>query len=344
MSGSGLSRVRFCVSLSRNHKYGYGLVRSCSSSSRTFASSSQSSSSTSSSTSGNTNTPSQNGQAHGAKRPELFPKGIKVQKYRCETPEELLEVPPRVLALPHVAVAGRTNVGKSSLLNMLLRKDNLARASSVQNKTRSVDFLCVNNQLVLTDLPGYPDRTHNKVWDEQLAELVDAYLSMSQGDDARFDLRAALFLFDIRWDVLLQDDAFAAFFRDRKIPMLLCLTKDDKVANHEYRSRRVDRIRSDLAWSGPHVHCSSDLSLANSRKGRKILQRYIGSFCLEADDQDEVRDILANAWGGGAKASADGEEGTRKARVEENERRRREAGDDVGGDDDKVKDNAFGIL
>ena len=178
MSGSGLSRVRFCVSLSRNHKD--GLVRSCSSSCRTFASSSQSSSSTSSSTSGNTNTSSQHGQAHGAKRPELFPKGIKVQKYRCETPEELLEVPPRVLALPHVAVAGRTNVGKSSLLNMLLRKDNLARASSVQNKTRSVDFLCVNNQLVLTDLPGYPDRTHNKVWDEQLAELVDAYLSMSQ--------------------------------------------------------------------------------------------------------------------------------------------------------------------
>ena len=258
------------------------------------------------------------------KRPELFPRGVSVKRWTCRTAEDLKNVPPRVLALPHVAVAGRTNVGKSSMLNMLLRKDNIAKASSVQNKTRSVDFLCVDNRLVLTDLPGYPEGLHNRVWDDSLAELVDAYLDMCKpGDDnQRFDLRALLFLFDIRWNVLLQDDAFAQVFRENHVPLLLCLTKDDKVETHEYRKRRAERVRRDLAWTGPHVHVSSDLSLANSRRGRKVLMRYLSSFCFEAGSQDDVHTILSNAW---SDSENDVDDASRRASIASNERDREEA-------------------
>jgi putative ribosome biogenesis GTPase RsgA len=75
--------------------------------------------------------------------------------------------------LPHICVAGESNSGKSSLLNHLLRKNNMARASSVAGKTRSVDLMTVNDGVVLADLPGLPSRDHQveRIWAKVITRL-----------------------------------------------------------------------------------------------------------------------------------------------------------------------------
>ena len=118
---------------------------------------------------------------------------------------ELLQCPSKAMvrqamvelgALPHICVAGESNAGKSSLINHLLRKQ-LARASSVAGKTRSVDMMRVNEKVVLTDLPGLPSRDHqvSAIWETNWRPLVLDYISSCDS------LRAMLYVHDIRWKV-----------------------------------------------------------------------------------------------------------------------------------------------
>ena len=96
--------------------------------------------------------------------------------------------------LPHICVAGESNAGKSSLLNHLLRKKNLARASSVAGKTRSVDLMLVNEKVVLADLPGLPSRDHQVegIWEASWRPLVYQYLRECES------LRAMVYVHDVR--------------------------------------------------------------------------------------------------------------------------------------------------
>ena len=96
--------------------------------------------------------------------------------------------------LPHICVAGESNAGKSSLLNHLLRKKNLARASSVAGKTRSVDLMLVNERVVLADLPGLPSRDHQVegIWEASWRPLVYQYLRECES------LRAMVYVHDVR--------------------------------------------------------------------------------------------------------------------------------------------------
>ena len=96
--------------------------------------------------------------------------------------------------LPHMCVAGESNAGKSSLLNHLLRKKNLARASSVAGKTRSVDLMLVNEKVVLADLPGLPSRDHQVegIWEASWRPLVYQYLRECES------LRAMVYVHDVR--------------------------------------------------------------------------------------------------------------------------------------------------
>ena len=86
-------------------------------------------------------------------------------------------------AEPHICVAGESNAGKSSLINHLLCKSNLARASSVAGKTKAVDLMLVNQGLVLADLPGLPSRDHQVEfqWERSWRPLVLEYVRRCHG-------------------------------------------------------------------------------------------------------------------------------------------------------------------
>ena len=120
-----------------------------------------------------------------------------VQRLLCPTPQVLQQGLLETRDLPHVCIAGESNAGKSSLINHLLSKHSLAKASSVAGKTRSVDLMLVNERVVLTDLPGLPSRDHQvaHMWERAWRPLVFQYMRKCE------DLRCMLYVHDVRWKV-----------------------------------------------------------------------------------------------------------------------------------------------
>jgi GTP-binding protein len=124
--------------------------------------------------------------------------------------------------LPEIAFAGRSNVGKSSLLNVLLRRKGAARVSRTPGRTREINFFRVNDAFILVDLPGYG---YAKVARERRAEwrpLIEEYLKRSPA------LKGLVLLLDARRDPSDDDRAMLEFLADRETPVLVAITKMDK--------------------------------------------------------------------------------------------------------------------
>jgi GTP-binding protein len=133
--------------------------------------------------------------------------------------------------LPEVAFAGRSNVGKSSLLNALLRRRAAARVSKTPGRTREINFFRINDAFVLVDLPGYG---YAKIAKERRAEwrpLIEGYLSQSP------NLRGLVLLLDARREPSDDDRAMLDFLAERETPVLVAITKMDKFGNDAGRER-----------------------------------------------------------------------------------------------------------
>ena len=137
--------------------------------------------------------------------------------------------------LPELALLGRSNVGKSSLLNRLAQRRSLARTSTSPGKTRLVHFYRIERSqrsLLLVDLPGYGwarvSRSERAGW----KALIETYLAQ------RERLRAAILLQDLRRDWGEDEALLGAWLAERSLPVLLVLTKADKLGAAE-RARRV---------------------------------------------------------------------------------------------------------
>ena len=125
--------------------------------------------------------------------------------------------------LPEIAFAGRSNVGKSSLINSLLRRKKFARVSNTPGRTREVNFFRVNDRFVLVDLPGYG---YARISKEQRAEwrpLIEGYLRSSP------QLRGIVQLLDVRHDPTSDDIQMLEFLAELEVPTIVVLTKTDKV-------------------------------------------------------------------------------------------------------------------
>ena len=136
--------------------------------------------------------------------------------------------------LPHVAFSGRSNVGKSSLINVLLRRTRkkLARVSATPGKTQSLNFYRVNDYFFLVDLPGFGyAKVSAKVRDSWKA-LIEQYL---EGERM---LRGVVHLVDARHDPTATDREMVAFLAGRELPTLVVLTKMDKLKKAQ-RARSV---------------------------------------------------------------------------------------------------------
>ncbi len=135
------------------------------------------------------------------------------------------------VTLPEVAFAGRSNVGKSSLLNLLLRRRKAARVSRTPGRTREINFFKVNDAFVLVDLPGYG---YARVAKERRAEwrpLIEGYLNNSP------QLRGLVLLLDARREPSDDDQAMLEFLAERETPVLVAITKMDKFGADAGRTR-----------------------------------------------------------------------------------------------------------
>ena len=129
--------------------------------------------------------------------------------------------------LPEVAFAGRSNVGKSSLLNRLVRRKAFARVSHTPGRTREINFFKVNERFVLVDLPGYGYARISKARKAEWLPLLEGYLRQATA------LRGVVQLLDVRHAASNDDLQMLDFLADIGVPTIVALTKIDKLRAKE---------------------------------------------------------------------------------------------------------------
>lgn len=149
-----------------------------------------------------------------------------------------------VSRLPEVAFSGRSNVGKSSLINRLLGRKALARVSSEPGKTATINCYNLDNQLHIVDLPGYGYAKVGLSDKQRWAGLIEGYLK-----DERRNLGLVVQLVDIRRPPSDQDMQMISFLQQMEIPYVIVLTKADKL-NQRERRERLASIAAELPDGG----------------------------------------------------------------------------------------------
>jgi GTP-binding protein len=129
--------------------------------------------------------------------------------------------------LPQIAFLGRSNVGKSSLLNTLMGQKKLVKVSATPGKTREINFFKVNNQFFLVDLPGVGFAKVNNAKRDQMADFIREYVEKCQ------DLRGLVYLVDIRHGGTPIDIETVESIRETGCPVLVIASKRDKVNQSE---------------------------------------------------------------------------------------------------------------
>lgn len=132
-------------------------------------------------------------------------------------------------ALPEIAFVGRSNVGKSSLLNTLVRRKAFARVSRTPGRTQEVNFFDINHQFIFVDLPGYGYARVAKTKRHEWQPLIDAYLRNTD------QLRGVVVLMDVRRDPTDDDVAMLEYLAELEIPALVAITKIDKLGKQARR-------------------------------------------------------------------------------------------------------------
>jgi GTP-binding protein len=138
---------------------------------------------------------------------------------------------------PEVAFAGRSNVGKSSVINRLLSRRDLAHTSSTPGRTRTINFYRVNDRFLFADLPGYGYAKVPRKLKEAWWELVETYLTH------RAQLRAVIHLMDARRPPTPLDHELQAFLAAVSLPSLVLLTKADQVPRGQRAAARTAATR-----------------------------------------------------------------------------------------------------
>lgn len=144
--------------------------------------------------------------------------------------------------VPEIAFAGRSNVGKSSLLNLLTRRKNLARVSGSPGKTRTINFYRINDEFRIVDLPGYGYARVSKSESEKWGAMMEGYLENREG------LLKVIQLVDIRHKPSAQDVQMYDYLRYFNLDGIVVATKSDKVSSNQ-RSKNISEIRKTLGMS-----------------------------------------------------------------------------------------------
>jgi GTP-binding protein len=170
-------------------------------------------------------------------------------------------------SLPEYAFIGRSNVGKSSLINMLTGNKNLAKTSGTPGKTQLINHFLVNNSWYMADLPGYGFAKVSKSQKKDFEKIISDYLLK------RKNLMTVFVLIDIRHKPLANDLQFIAWLGENQVPLALVFTKADKLNRQELR-KNSDHYKTTLLerWQElPPLFLTS----AEKKMGREELLSYI---------------------------------------------------------------------
>lgn len=175
-------------------------------------------------------------------------------------------------ALPQIAFSGRSNVGKSSLINTLLNRKSMARVSASPGKTITVNFYDVDNKLYLVDLPGYGYAKRTFEEKKKWSLLVDGYFTNNPNIDL---LKLVVQLVDSRIGLTKDDKDMVSFLNEAEIPYIIVATKTDKL-NKTEREKSVRALVSD-----PNLLPGTQIILfsSESKEGKNDVWDAIIKYC-----------------------------------------------------------------
>ncbi|MCH6258666.1 ribosome biogenesis GTP-binding protein YihA/YsxC [Puniceicoccaceae bacterium K14] len=191
-------------------------------------------------------------------------------------------------SMPEFAFIGRSNVGKSSLINLLTGKQGLAKVSSTPGKTKLINFFTINDSWSLVDLPGYGYARVSKGEQEGFTELIGDYLL------ERENLKQIYVLIDSRNEPMQIDLEFIAWLREADAPLTIIFTKVDKVSMPELQGN-VNRFTQTLESGGvdiPKVLSSS----SKDKLGRGLILSSIQKLLPKGKSAKKKKVNISLGW------------------------------------------------
>jgi len=167
-------------------------------------------------------------------------------------------------AIPEYAFIGRSNVGKSSLINMLVGRKNLAKTSSTPGKTRLINHFKINEEWFLCDLPGYGYAKVSKKERDSFAKMISKYATL------RTNLVCFFVLVDARHKPQQLDLDFIEWLGDSNLPFVILLTKVDKI-NQREKSKNLDLLKEELSQSWSELPLILETSAVKGNGRDKVL-------------------------------------------------------------------------
>ncbi|PTI09063.1 ribosome biogenesis GTP-binding protein YihA/YsxC [Staphylococcus warneri] len=141
--------------------------------------------------------------------------------------------------VPEVALSGRSNVGKSSFINSMIGRKNMARTSQQPGKTQTLNFFNIDDQLVFVDVPGYGYAKVSKVQREKFGKMIEEYLTTRQ------KLQLVIQLVDLRHNPTEDDVLMYNYLKHFDIPTLIICTKEDKIPKGKVQ-KHLNNIKNKL--------------------------------------------------------------------------------------------------
>jgi GTP-binding protein len=172
--------------------------------------------------------------------------------------------------LPEFAFAGKSNVGKSSLINAIINNGNMARTSNTPGRTQEINFFSIDGQLMLVDMPGYGYAKVTKTLKEEWAGLITDYFK------GRPNLKKAFILIDSRRGIKEHDNELMNLLDECGVSYFIVMTKQDKIKEHEIEilnKETIEKIKKHPACFPTPIWTS-----AEKRIGIKEVQQTILEF------------------------------------------------------------------
>ncbi|ANU16917.1 YihA family ribosome biogenesis GTP-binding protein [Planococcus maritimus] len=170
--------------------------------------------------------------------------------------------------LPEFALAGRSNVGKSSFINKLIGRKSMARISSKPGKTQTLNFYKIEEDLFFVDVPGYGYAKVSKSEREAWGKMIETYIT------SREQLRAVIQIVDLRHPPSKDDQMMYDFMKHYDIPCIIIATKADKIPKGKWdKHKKIVREGLDMEKGDPLIVFSSETGLGQEAAWEEIEKR-----------------------------------------------------------------------